>query len=156
MAKNKEDQHFKPTINNRKASHDYSFLEFFEAGIVLNGTEIKSVRQSKVQFSDAYCIFRDGELFLVEMHISPYDFGNIHNTDPRRDRKLLLKKRELSRLRTKSEEKGLTIVPLKMYFSDRNFAKVQIALAKGKKLFDKREDIKEKDTERQLRREMTL
>ena len=155
MAKDKEVKSFKPTINNRKASHEYSFLEVFEAGIVLNGTEIKSVREGKVQFADAYCIFKNEELFLVEMHISPYDFGNINNVDPRRERKLLLKKKEIAKLKTKSEEKGLTIIPTKMFFSERNFAKVQIALAKGKKLFDKRQDIKEKDTERLVKRELS-
>jgi SsrA-binding protein len=155
MAKGKEDKNYKPTILNRKASHEYTYLDIYEAGIVLTGTEIKSIREGKVQFTDAYCIFKEGELILMEMHISPYDFGNLNNEDPRRERKLLLSKKELSKLRTKSEEKGLTIIPTKMYFSDRNFAKVQIALAKGKKLFDKRADIKDKDTDRQLKRELS-
>ncbi|MBK9451400.1 MAG: SsrA-binding protein SmpB [Bacteroidetes bacterium] len=154
MAKNKEDKSFQPTINNRKASHEYTYLDIYEAGIVLTGTEIKAVREGKVQFADAYCLFKDGELFVVEMHISPYDFGNINNEDPRRERKLLLAKKELKKLKTKADEKGLTIIPTKMYFSDRNFAKIQIALAKGKKLFDKRNDIKDKDTDRQLKREI--
>lgn len=126
-----------------------------EAGIALTGTEIKSIREGKVQFTDAYCIFKEDGLYVIEMHISPYEFGNLNNADPRRDRKLLLSKKELSKLQTKSEEKGLTIIPVKIYFNERNFAKVQIALAKGKKLFDKRQDIKDKDTERQLKRELS-
>lgn len=154
MAKNKEGKNYQPTISNRKATHEFAVLEQFDAGIVLTGTEIKSVREGKVQFTDAYCIFKDDGLYIMEMHISPYDFGNINNADPRRDRKLLMGKRELAKLRTKSEEKGLTIIPLKLFFGERNFAKVQIALAKGKKLFDKRHDIKDKDSERSMNREL--
>jgi SsrA-binding protein len=154
MAKNKEDRSFSPTINNRKAKHEYTFLDIYEAGIVLNGTEIKSVREAKVQFTDAFCAFQNDELYLLEMHISPYDFGTIFNTDPRRPRKLLLSRKELRKLKEKSEEKGLTIIPVKLYFNERNMAKVQIALAKGKKLFDKRQDIKDKDIDRQVKREL--
>jgi SsrA-binding protein len=155
MAKSKEDRNYKPTITNKRASHEYTFLEVVEAGIVLTGTEIKSIREGKVQFGDAYCIFKDDELYILEMHISPYDFGNLNNADPRRERKLLVSKKERNKLKSKSEEKGLTIIPVKLYFSERNFAKLQIALAKGKKLFDKRHDIKDKDTERQMKREMS-
>ena len=155
MAKDKDDKRYQPTITNRKASHDYSFIELLEAGIVLTGTEIKSIREGKVQFTDAYCIFKEDGLYLMEMHISAYDFGNLNNVEPRRERKLLISKKESNKLKMKSEEKGLTIIPTKLYFSERNFVKVQIALAKGKKLFDKRNDIKEKDTERQTKREMS-
>jgi SsrA-binding protein len=155
MAKNKEDKNYRPTINNRRASHDFTFLEVYETGIVLTGTEIKSIREGKIQFSDAYCLFKDEELYVLEMHISPYDFGNINNVDPRRDRKLLISKKERKKLKAKSEEQGLTIIPVKIYFNERNFAKLQIALAKGKKLFDKRHDIKEKDTDRQMKRELS-
>lgn len=155
MAKSKDGKNYQPTISNKKAYFEFSILEKFDAGIVLTGTEIKSVREGKVQFADAYCIFKDDGLYIMEMHISPYDFGNINNADPRRERKLLLSKKELSKLRTKSEEKGLTMVPLKLFFSDRNFAKVEIALAKGKKLFDKRHTIKDKESERSVQRELS-
>jgi SsrA-binding protein len=155
MAKTKDNKNYQPTISNKKATFEFAVLEQYEAGIVLTGTEIKSIREGKVQFTDAYCIFKEDGLYIMEMHISPYDFGNLNNLDPRRDRKLLLNKREASKLRTKSEEKGLTIIPLKMFFSERNFAKVQIALAKGKKLFDKRHDIKDKDSERMVKRELS-
>jgi SsrA-binding protein len=155
MAKSKDGKNYSPTISNKKATFEFSILDQFEAGIVLTGTEIKSVREGKVQFTDAYCFFKDDGLYILEMHISPYDFGNLNNLDPRRERKLLLKKKELEKLRTKSEEKGLTIVPLKMFFSERNFAKVLIALAKGKKLFDKRHDIKDKESERMVKRELS-
>lgn len=152
--KKKEAQNYKPTIKNKRASFEYSFLELFQAGIVLNGTEIKSVREGKVQFTDAFCAFQSDGLYVREMHISPYEFGNINNTDPRRPRKLLLSKRELKKLKAQMDEKGLTIIPTRLYFNERNFAKVEIALAKGKKLFDKRHDIKDKDTSRQVKREL--
>ncbi len=155
MAKSKESKNFQPTISNKKATFEFAVLEQYEAGIVLTGTEIKSVREGKVQFTDAYCLFKADGLYLMEMHISPYDFGSVNNADPRRERKLLLKKREMSKLKEKSEEKGLTIIPMKLFFSERNFAKVQIALAKGKKLFDKRADIKDKDTDRIVKRELS-
>jgi SsrA-binding protein len=156
MAKSKDGgKNYQPTISNKKAFFEFAILEQFEAGIVLTGTEIKSVREGKVQFADSYCLFKDDGLYIMEMHISPYDFGNINNAETRRSRKLLLKKKELGKLKEKSEEKGLTIVPLKLFFSDRNFAKIQIGLAKGKKLFDKRNDIKDKDTDRQVKRELS-
>lgn len=153
MSQKNSDKSYRPTITNRKASHEYTFLEVIEAGIVLTGTEIKSIREGKVQFGDAYCMFMGEELFLIDMHISEYEFGNLNNAEPRRQRKLLLKSKEAGKLQAKSEEKGLTIIPVKLYFNERNFVKVQIALAKGKKLFDKRNDIKERDVTRQLRRE---
>ena len=137
---------------NKKAQFEYFFLENFEAGIVLTGTEVKSVRLGNIQFADAFCYFKDDALYLKDLYIAPYSHGNIHNPDPRRERKLLLKKRELERLQTKSEEKGLTIVPVRIFFNERNFCKVEIALAKGKKLFDKRESIKEREHKRNLQR----
>lgn len=153
MAQKNSEKNYRPTISNRKASHEFSFLEVIEAGIVLTGTEIKSIREGKVQFGDAYCMFMGEELFLIDMHISEYEFGNLNNAEPRRQRKLLLKSKEAAKLQAKAEEKGLTIIPVKLYFNERNFVKLQIALAKGKKLFDKRHDIKERDMDRQMRRD---
>ena len=139
------------SIKNRKASFEYEFLDVLQAGIVLRGTEIKSIRQSKVNMQEAYCLFIDGELWLRGMSIAEYDKGNIHNHDPKSDRKLLLKKRELGRLEKKLKDVGLTIVPTKIYINARGFAKVNVALAKGKKLHDKRQSIKEKESKRSLR-----
>lgn len=142
-----------PTILNRQARFEYTFLETVVAGLVLMGTEIKSLRQGKVQLTDAWCFFRDGEAFIKDLYISPYEFGNIHNPpDPRRERKLLMKKREAEKLRTRVEEKGLSLIPVKLFFTDRGFAKIELALAKGKKTVDKRETIKERETEREMRR----
>lgn len=143
-----------PTILNRQAKFEYHFIETYVAGLVLKGTEIKSVREGKVNIKEGYCYFRDGELYIKDMHINPYTLGNIHNVDPVRERKLLLSKLELKKLKTKSEEKGLTIIPVKLFFNDRNLAKLEIALAQGKKLYDKREDIKSRDTQRMVQREL--
>lgn len=142
----------RPTISNRAASYEYHFIERYTAGIVLTGTEIKSVRAGKIQLQDAYCIFYGGELFVRNMQINSYDFGSYNNHDPKRSRKLLLTRKELRKLKSKSEESGTTVIPVKLFFNDRNFAKLDIALAKGKKTFDKRESIKERDVERQTRR----
>lgn len=152
MASSKQTPNFAPTLQNKKAKFEYHFIDVYEAGIIFTGTEIKSVRLSKVQLGDAYCYFNRGELFIKEMHISPYEFGSIANSEPRRERKLLLKRKELEKLRSKSEEKGLTIIPVKLYFTDRGIVKLQIALAQGKKLFDKRNDIKERDAQRVAQR----
>src|ERR1700752_1311703 len=108
-----------PQILNRKARFEYHFLDTFIAGIELKGTEVKSIREGKIQIADAYCYFRDEELYIRDLHITPYEFGNIHNTEPRRERKLLLKKIELERLKTRSEEEGLTIVPVRIFFNNR-------------------------------------
>lgn len=143
-----------PTIVNRKARHEYHFIQTFEAGIVLKGTEVKSLREGKVQLSEAFCYFRGNELWVKEMHISPYSHGNIHNPDPARERKLLLRKRELNKLKEGLAEKGLTIIIHKLYFNDRNLAKLEIALAKGKKLFDKREALKERESKRDIDRQL--
>jgi len=140
-------------IRNRRASFEYSFLDTYTAGIVLTGTEIKSIRQGKVNLQDAYCLFLGDELFIRQMSISTYTEGTYNNHDPLRDRKLLLTRRELKKLIDKLKDQGLTIVPVRLYTSDRGFVKMEIALAKGKKLYDKRESIKERDVERNLQRE---
>lgn len=140
-------------IKNRRASFEYAFLETFTAGIALTGTEIKSIRQGKVNLQDAYCLFLNDELFLRNMNISTYTDGTYLNHQPLRDRKLLLTKRELRRLSEKLKDQGLTIIPTRLFTSDRGFAKVNIALAKGKKLYDKRDSIKERDVTREMSRE---
>lgn len=142
----------KVNIDNRRASFEYFFLEKHAAGIVLTGTEIKSIRQHKVNLQDAYCLFLGDELFIRNMHISPYAEGTHYNHDPLRDRKILLHKRELKKLIEKLKDQGLTIVPVRMFTSDRGLAKIEIALAKGKKLYDKRESIKERDSKRETER----
>lgn len=138
-------------IINRKAKFDYEILESYEAGIVLKGTEIKSIRLGKANLKDSYCIIRNNELLILNMHISAYDFGNIFNHEETRTRKLLLHKKDILKLRDKIEQNGLTIIPLKLYFKNR-VAKLQIALAKGKHTFDKREAIKKRDQERDLQK----
>lgn len=135
--------------DNRKARHDYHILETFEAGMALQGTEVKSLRAGKANLNDAYARVENGELFLYNMHISPYEQGNRFNHDPKRTRKLLMHKYEISKLFGSVREKGLTLVPLKVYFS-RGRAKVEIALAQGKKLYDKREAQAEKDARREM------
>ena len=140
-------------IKNRRASFEYSFLEKYTAGIMLMGTEIKSIRQGKVNLTDAYCLFLGEGLYIRQMNISKYNEGTHYNHDPLRDRKLLLTKRELRKLQNSLKDVGLTMVPTRMYISDRGFAKIDIALAKGKKLYDKRDSIKEKDVKRSMERE---
>ncbi|RNC83241.1 MAG: SsrA-binding protein SmpB [Balneola sp.] len=141
------------TIQNRKAFHDYSIEETFEAGIVLQGTEVKSLRQGKASFTDAFAFLKDGEVFLKEFYIKPYEQGSYYNHDPRRERKLLLSKKEIRELDKAVQQKGNTIIPLKIYFKG-GFAKVQIGLARGKKKFDKRESIKAADTKRDMERSL--
>lgn len=136
---------------NRKAYHDYAIQETQEAGIVLTGTEIKSIRQGRVNLRDSYVIIREGEAWMVNAHISPYAQGSRENPNPRRDRKLLLHQREIARLASRVQEKGLTIVPLRLYLKD-NRAKVEIGLAKGKKLYDKRAAKAEREADRAIRR----
>ncbi|MFC0184928.1 SsrA-binding protein [Pseudarcicella hirudinis] len=150
MAKEKIEKHI--DVRNRRASFEYSFLETFKAGMVLTGTEIKSIRQGKVNLTDAYCIMMNDGLYVRQMHISPYNEGTHYNHEPLRDRKLLLQKREIKKLVNKLKDVGLTIIPTRLTISDRGFAKLDIALAKGKKLYDKREDIKEKDIKREMDR----
>lgn len=135
---------------NRKAYHDYHILDRYEAGMELFGTEVKSLRESKVNLKDSYALFRKGEIFVSGMHISVYKQGNRFNHDPDRDRKLLMHRAEIDRLYGRVKEEGLTLVPTKIYFS-RGKVKLEIALAKGKKAFDKREALKKKDAERSIR-----
>lgn len=139
-------------IKNKKASHDYEFLDKYIAGIKLSGTEIKSIRLGKAALADSYCFFTEGELFLRGMHISEYWWGNLNNHDPLRDRKLLLNRRELRKIERKVKEGGLTIIVLKVFLNDRGLAKAEIAISKGKKEYDKRETLKRKDSERELDR----
>ena len=139
-------------IKNRRASFDYEFVERFMAGIVLSGTEIKSIRAGKASLVDSYCYFSGGELYVRNMNIAEYWWGSYNNHDPRRDRKLLLTKRELRRLQRAVKEKGLTIVAVKMFINEKGLAKLDIALARGKREFDKRESIKEKDMRRDMDR----
>ena len=139
-------------IKNRRASFEYHFLETFIAGIVLKGTEIKSLREGKANLQDAFGVFFKEELWVKQMHISPYTQAAHFNHDLTRERKLLLSKKELKKLEKGMQEKGVTIVPTRLFINDRGFAKLEIAMAKGKKLHDKREGIKEKDVKRELER----
>jgi SsrA-binding protein len=137
-------------IKNRRASHEYEFIEKLIAGIILTGTEIKSIREGRVNLTDSYCTFRNGEMFVIGMHISEYYWGNLNNHDPVGERKLLLNKKELRKWDRKVKETGLTIIVTKMFINDRGLAKIEIALAKGKKTYDKREDLKKKDHGREM------
>lgn len=137
---------------NRKARHDYEVEETLEAGLVLTGTEVKSLRTGRANITEAYAEIRDGEAWLVNAHIPEYRFGNIHNHEPRRPRKLLLKKREIQRLLGATQRKGYTLVPLKLYFNERGIAKLLLGLARGRKAHDKRERIKEREWQRQKAR----
>ena len=141
----------KNIIENRKARHEYIFLETLEAGIELKGTEVKSLRAGKGNLNDAFARIENGECWLYNLHISPYDFGNRNNHDELRERRLLLHKKEIAKLHAKLKEKGLTLIPKKLYFVG-NLVKVELALAKGKKLFDKRESAAAKDAKRQMDR----
>jgi len=152
MSKGKMEFRNDINIRNKKASYEYIFIDKYIAGIVLTGSEIKSIRLGKVNLQDAYCTFLNGELYVKELHISPYTMAKEINHEPKRERKLLLNKRELKKLETKNKEKGLTIIPIRIFLNERGLAKLEIALAKGKKLYDKREDIKEKDMKRELDR----
>lgn len=142
----------KVVIKNKKAFFQFEIIETFTAGIVLTGTEIKSLRQSKASLVDAYCKFTNGELWLTGMHITEYNFGTYNNHEPKRERKLLLNRTELRKLFRSSQEKGLTIVALKVFINQNGYAKVEIGLARGKKMHDKREDLKSKDNKRELDR----
>lgn len=140
-------------IKNRRASFDYEFIETFQAGIVLYGTEIKSIRAGKASLVDSYCYFSNGELYVRNMHVAEYKWsGGWNRSDPKRDRKLLLNRKELLKLRRATKEKGYTIVALKLYIADNGYAKLLIALARGKKEYDKRQSIKEKDLRREMER----
>lgn len=137
-------------IKNRKASFEFEFIDTYTAGIMLKGTEIKSIREGKASLTEAFCFFRNGELFIKQMHISPYSMASVYNHEAVRDRKLLLSKKELDKLESKFEEKGLTIIPVRLFVNERGLAKLEIALGRGKKLHDKRQSIKEKDAKRDL------
>ncbi len=139
-------------IVNRKAKYEYHFNQEFEAGIQLLGTEVKSIKAGNVNLNDAYCAFKNDELYVISMFIAEYDFGNINNHETRRDRKLLLRKTELKKLQKKVKEKGFSIIPYRVYFSDRGLIKLEIALAQGKNSYDKRNSIKQKDNKRELDR----
>lgn len=149
----KEKSGVKVAATNRRAHHEYEILETIEAGIALTGTEVKSLRQGKANVNDAFARIDNGECIIYEMHISPYDFGNRFNPDPKRPRRLLLHKKEILKLHGQIKEKGLTLIPLKLYFV-RGMVKVELGLAKGKKLYDKRDDIAKKDAERKIDRAM--
>lgn len=149
----KQNTGVKAAATNRRAHHEYFILETLEAGIALTGTEVKSLRQGKANINDAFARIDNGECILYEMHISPYEFGNRFNPDPKRPRKLLLHKREILKLHSEIKEKGLTLIPLKIYFT-RGMAKVELGLAKGKKLYDKRDDMAKKEADRKIDRAM--
>lgn len=139
-------------ILNKRAKYEYHFIDTYEAGIMLVGTEIKSIRKNEANLRDAYCVFKKGELWVKSLFIAEYKYGNVHNHEARRDRKLLLRKSELRKLEKKIKERGFTIVPFRIFITERGFAKVEIALAQGKKSFDKRHSIKERDNKRDLDR----
>jgi SsrA-binding protein len=139
-------------IRNKKAGFEFSFIENYSAGMVLTGTEIKSIRQGKFNFNDSFCLFLGEGLFVRSLNISKYGEGGYNNHDPLRDRKLLLTKKELKKLGNKLTDKGLTIVPTRLYINEKGYAKIDISLAKGKKLYDKRETIKERDVQRETGR----
>lgn len=139
-------------IRNKQATFEYELLEKYIAGIALKGTEIKSIREGKVNLQDGYCYFNNGEVFVKGVRISPYDQGTHYNHEAARERKLLLKKAELKKLEARVEEKGLTLLPTRLFINERGLAKMEIALGRGKKLFDKRASIKEKDVKRELER----
>lgn len=142
----------KVEIKNKKASFEYFFLETFTAGLVLTGTEIKSIRDGKASIADAYCVIRESEVFIINMHIAEYTFGNRYNHEPKRDRKLLLGKKEIKKIKAKLIDKGLTVIPTLLFINDKGLAKLAVALAKGKKMYDKRETIKNKDIQREKSR----
>ena len=142
----------KINIRNKRATFDYEIIEKYVAGIQLGGTEIKSIRQGKASLVDSYCYFVNGELWLKGMHIAEYFYGTYNNHQPDRERKLLLTKKELQKIERKTKESGLTIIPLRLFLTDRGWAKVEIALAKGKKRHDKRETLKLKDAKREMDR----
>jgi SsrA-binding protein len=139
-------------IRNRSAYHDYFIEDKYDAGIVLFGTEVKSLRDGRASFNDSYCYFHKGELWIKNLHIAEYSHGTVNNHIPVRDRKLLLQKRELRKLETKMKEKGFTMVPLRIFFNEKGLAKLELGLGKGKKTYDKRETIKQRDTEREMKR----
>jgi SsrA-binding protein len=142
----------KVNIKNKKASFEFNLLQNYSAGIILTGTEVKSIREGKASLADSFCILINGELYIKNMHVSEFKQGSYNNHEPKRLRKLLLKKMELTKIISRLKEKGLTIIPLQLYFNERGYAKLDISIAKGKKQFDKRQDLKKKDQEREIRK----
>lgn len=139
-------------LKNRQAYHDYFIDTRFEAGIMLLGTEVKSLRDGRASFNDSYCLVHADEIWVKSLHIAQYSHGTVNNHDPLRDRKLLLEKREIRKIEAKLKEKGYTLIPLRIFFNSKNLAKLEIGLARGKKLHDKRDTIRQKDAEREMKR----
>ncbi len=139
-------------IRNRQAYFEYFIEDKYDAGVVLGGTEVKSIRAGKVSFSDSYCSFHKGELWIRSLHIAEYSHGTVNNHVDVRERKLLLHKKELKKIETKIKEKGVSVIPLRIFFSEKGFVKIEIGLGKGKKLYDKRDTIKERDTQREMKK----
>lgn len=139
-------------LKNRQAYHDYFIDVKYEAGMVLLGTEVKSLRDGRASFNDSYCLIHKGEIWVKSLHIGEYSHGTVNNHDPLRDRKLLLEKREIRKIEAKLKEKGYTLVPLRIFFNSKNLAKMEIGLARGKKMYDKRESIKQRDVEKEMKR----
>jgi len=146
----------KIVVENKKAKHLYQIVDTLEAGIELKGTEVQSLRNRAVNLVDSFCRVQGGEMYIYHLHIAPYSYGNLYNHDPERPRRLLLHRREIDRWRGLSEERGFTIVPLRIYFNDRGKAKVEIALVKPKKLYDRRREIQKRDQERELQKLLKL
>tara|TARA_Y100000589_G_scaffold117681_1_gene111685 strand:- start:129 stop:575 length:447 start_codon:yes stop_codon:yes gene_type:complete len=144
----------KVNIKNKKAYFEYEILSNFQAGIILLGSEIKSIRNNHVNLSDSYCIVIDNEVFIRNLHIGEYKHASHFNHEPKRERKLLLNKQEINKISNKAKDKGITIIPLRLFINNKNIAKLEIALARGKKIYDKRESIKAKDIERDLQRDI--
>ena len=138
-------------FKNRKASFNYSFSDKYTAGVILKGSEIKSIKDQAVDFSNSYCIIKHNEIFIIGMNIKEYKFANLNNHDPNRDRKLLLNRKEINQIKKKVSEKKFSIIPTKLFMSSRGLVKIEIGLGKGKKEYDKREDIKQRDIDRRLR-----
>ena len=139
-------------IRNRQAYYDYFVDDKYDAGMVLTGTEVKSLRAGRASFNDSYCYFHRGEMWIKSLHIAEYSHGTSSNHDPLRERKLLLNKKELRKIESKIKEKGVTVVPLRIFFSDKGLAKIELGLGKGKKLYDKRETIKQRDNQREMKK----
>jgi SsrA-binding protein len=153
-----KDQKINKTVNikNKKAYFDYHFLETFQAGIQLLGTEVKAIRENNCNLADSYCYVKNGEIWIKNMHVSKYEMGTHYNHEPLRDRKLLLTKREIKKIEHKLKDKGITLIPVRIYVNERGWIKVELALAKGKKLYDKREDIKQRDMKREIERSLNM